>query len=90
LPVSQDPKSEEQPERSAGREKIVLIVCTVLSFMVASSTFWGEGFLGGAISRSDAPPWNFAYMSIGYVLAVPAMALILFGLYGWRRVRSSG
>ncbi len=50
------------------------------------STLWGDGFYGGALFYRAAPPfrppapWNYEYMNILFILALPASAAILIGL----------
>jgi hypothetical protein len=44
------------------------------------STFWGDGFVAGRVSAGDRHPfWNYDFMSIGYLVALPASALVLAG-----------
>jgi hypothetical protein len=45
------------------------------------STFWGDGMLAGRTSmRLRNPMWNYDYMSVGYVLSVPATLIMLLGV----------
>ncbi len=45
------------------------------------STFWGDGMLAGRVSvQTRNPMWNYGYMSVGYVLAVPATLIMLLGI----------
>ncbi|MEE2678570.1 MAG: hypothetical protein VX546_08345 [Myxococcota bacterium] len=45
------------------------------------STFWGDGFIGGVTDPWHRHPfWNYAFMSAGYWLAVPATLLLLLGI----------
>jgi hypothetical protein len=44
------------------------------------STFWGDGGIAGrAYPRHRHPHWNYEFMSLGYLLALPATVLLLFG-----------
>jgi len=43
------------------------------------STFWGDGFFGG---MSDLRCWNYRFMSVGYLAAVPATAFLILGFFG--------
>jgi len=47
------------------------------------STFWGDGYIGGIafINQKGATLWNYEYMSIVYLLAIPATIIFLIGLY---------
>jgi 4-amino-4-deoxy-L-arabinose transferase-like glycosyltransferase len=50
------------------------------------STLWGDGFIGGRVYPPDRHGlWSYDFMSIGYWLALPASALVLFG--AWRGAR---
>ncbi|HNV87281.1 MAG TPA: glycosyltransferase family 39 protein, partial [Candidatus Omnitrophota bacterium] len=42
------------------------------------STFWGDGFFGG---MSDLRYWNYHFMSIGYLVALPATAFLILGFF---------
>jgi hypothetical protein len=45
------------------------------------STFWGDAYIGGVASfEIQHNIWNFEYMSIVYLLALPASLLFVFGL----------
>ncbi len=44
-------------------------------------SFWGDAFIAGKVSFSFAPPWDYAYLSAVYILAVPATIFIAYGLY---------
>jgi hypothetical protein len=45
------------------------------------STFWGDGYLGGAAFLAGRHPfWNYDYMSGVYLLALPAVGLLTVGL----------
>jgi hypothetical protein len=44
------------------------------------STLWGDGLIGGMASASDAPPWRYELMSVGYWLALVPSAAVLLGL----------
>ncbi len=44
------------------------------------STFWGDGFVAGRVSAGDRHPyWSYDFMSLGYLAALPATALLLAG-----------
>jgi len=44
------------------------------------STFWGDGFIAGRVYPPDRHGfWSYDFMSIGYWLALPATALLVFG-----------
>jgi 4-amino-4-deoxy-L-arabinose transferase-like glycosyltransferase len=44
------------------------------------ATLWGDGFVGGcAYLRDRHPAWNYAFVSIGYLLALPAMLVAMVG-----------
>jgi hypothetical protein len=44
------------------------------------STFWGDGFVAGRIDPSARHDfWHYGFMSAGYLLALPATALLLLG-----------
>ncbi len=44
------------------------------------STLWGDGFLGGRAGvRARHGAWNYALMSAGYLLSLPATALLVAG-----------
>jgi hypothetical protein len=43
------------------------------------STFWGDSLIGGRALFAYRPPWNYEYMSVVYLLAVPATLAILIG-----------
>ncbi|MEE9606359.1 MAG: hypothetical protein V3U03_01365 [Myxococcota bacterium] len=44
------------------------------------STLWGDGGIAGRALPADRHGfWNYDFMSIGYLLALPATALLLFG-----------
>jgi hypothetical protein len=44
------------------------------------STFWGDGFVAGRAGvRARHPFWNYDLMAAGYVLALPATGLLVFG-----------
>ncbi|MHC4526486.1 MAG: hypothetical protein ACYS29_01305 [Planctomycetota bacterium] len=43
------------------------------------STFWGDGLFGGQGEFANRPPWNYEYMSVVYLLAVPATLAIVIG-----------
>ncbi|KPK92235.1 MAG: hypothetical protein AMJ94_05490 [Deltaproteobacteria bacterium SM23_61] len=45
------------------------------------STFWGDGYLAGEAFLSGRHPfWNYDYMSVVYLLALPATGFLLIGL----------
>jgi cytochrome c-type biogenesis protein CcmH/NrfG len=44
------------------------------------STLWGDGGLGGSTEIWSKPPWNYAFMSMGYLLAILPSTLALAGL----------
>jgi hypothetical protein len=47
------------------------------------STLWGDGGIGGRVSPIDRPSfWNYSFMSLGYLVALPATALIGVGIVG--------
>jgi tetratricopeptide (TPR) repeat protein len=46
------------------------------------STWWGDGFIGGATRLYTRPPWNYNLMTAGFVLALIPSGLALTGL--WR------
>jgi hypothetical protein len=44
-------------------------------------TFWGDALAGGLASVAHRHPlWSYDYMSIGYLLALPATGVVVFGL----------
>lgn len=43
-------------------------------------SFWGDGFYGGIASTEGRPPWNYGFMSLSYILAVPACLAAAGGL----------
>lgn len=44
------------------------------------STLWGDGLIAGrALPAQRHAFWNYDFMSMGYLLALPATALVLFG-----------
>jgi tetratricopeptide (TPR) repeat protein len=43
------------------------------------SSWWGDGWWGGAASRLKRPPWNYDSMAVGYLLALAPTALVLAG-----------
>ncbi len=44
------------------------------------SAFWGDGLIGGIASWAQRHPlWDYEWMAVGYALALPASALLLFG-----------
>jgi hypothetical protein len=44
------------------------------------STFWGDGMLAGRTAmRLRNPMWNYDYMSVTYVISVPATLIMLLG-----------
>jgi len=43
------------------------------------STLWGDGFLGAFMDPIKS--WNWNYMSITYLIAFPAMLILLFGFW---------
>ena len=50
------------------------------------STFWGDGFIAGRVYPADRHGfWSYDFMSIGYLAALPATALLIFG--AWRGAR---
>jgi hypothetical protein len=49
------------------------------------TTLWGDGLLSGRIAWSARPPWSPAWMAAGMLLALPATALL-----GWGLVRCAG
>jgi tetratricopeptide (TPR) repeat protein len=44
------------------------------------STLWGDGLLGGKVNLWSRPPWNYDWMTVGFVLALVPAALVLTGL----------
>lgn len=44
------------------------------------TTLWGDGLLSGRIAWSARPPWSPAWMAAGMLLALPATALVGWGL----------
>ncbi len=45
------------------------------------STFWGDGGIAGrAFPRDRHEHWNYDFMSLGYLVALPATLLLLFGV----------
>jgi hypothetical protein len=44
------------------------------------STLWGDGLLGGKVNVLSRPPWNYDWMTLGFVLALVPTALVLTGL----------
>jgi Tfp pilus assembly protein PilF/4-amino-4-deoxy-L-arabinose transferase-like glycosyltransferase len=55
------------------------------------ATFWGDSLLGGRSTYILGPPWNYEYIAVVYMLAVPATLLIIFGaLQAFRAVVSRG
>jgi hypothetical protein len=45
------------------------------------STFWGDGMLAGRIGIPlRNPVWNYDYMSVGYLLSVPATLIMFLGV----------
>jgi hypothetical protein len=50
------------------------------------STFWGDGGIAGRVFPSDRHGfWSYDFMSAGYLLALPATALLGLGLLGQLR-----
>jgi 4-amino-4-deoxy-L-arabinose transferase-like glycosyltransferase len=45
------------------------------------STFWGDGFYGGTIAYAYAPRWNYHFMSVIYLLAIPATVAMMIGIF---------
>jgi tetratricopeptide (TPR) repeat protein len=46
------------------------------------STFWGDAFIGGQTEYIYSPPWNYEYMSVVYILAIPATLAMIVGTIG--------
>jgi len=44
------------------------------------ATLWGDSLYGGMTRYIDRPPWNYSYMSMGYLLSIPVTVFILIGL----------
>lgn len=45
------------------------------------STFWGDGLVGGVSAWAHRHPlWDYELMTLGYALALPATALLVFGV----------
>jgi tetratricopeptide (TPR) repeat protein len=42
------------------------------------ATFWGDAFCGGQLGNGRAP-WNYDFMTVGYLLALPLALLIVVG-----------
>ena len=54
------------------------------------STFWGDGLLGGVIELSKRHSlWNYDYMSMIYLLALPATLILVVGIAGFCLSRAS-
>ncbi len=44
------------------------------------STFWGDGYVSGLAYFAQRPPmWNYRFMSIGFLLALPATLIMIVG-----------
>lgn len=49
------------------------------------SSLWGDGYISGAAFLRDRPAvWNYQFMSIGYLVAIPATFILIAGV--WRAV----
>lgn len=46
------------------------------------STFWGDGLFAGQAEYIYRPPWNYEYISVAYLLAIPAALTIIVGTIG--------
>jgi tetratricopeptide (TPR) repeat protein len=44
------------------------------------ATFWGDSLLGGRTAYIYGPPWDYEYIAVVYLLAVPATLLIIIGM----------
>jgi len=67
---------------SFGRVFVLPFFAGTYSFLDSLyATFWGDAFLGGmpGFGLPGQPPWNYAFMTSLYLLAVPATALIAAG-----------
>jgi len=55
------------------------------------STFWGDGYLGGAAFLAVRHPfWNYDFMSLVYLLALPATGVLAIGLVQGLRLAFRG
>ncbi len=44
------------------------------------ATLWGDGLFGGEVNAINRPPWNYDFMTVGYLLALAPAAIVLTGL----------
>jgi tetratricopeptide (TPR) repeat protein len=44
------------------------------------TTLWGDGLWGGKVDFWSRPPWNYDFMTVGFILALIPTTLVLTGL----------